>query len=87
MLYIGAAYYPELWDKGEVIKDVQRMKDLGINCVRIGEFAWSTMEKTEGVYDFSFFKYVMDVMYENGIYTVLCTPSCTPPRWVFKKYT
>ena len=86
MLYIGAAYYPELWDKGEVIKDVQRMKDLGINCVRIGEFAWSTMEKTEGVYDFSFFKYVMDVMYENGIYTVLCTPSCTPPRWVFKKY-
>ena len=86
MFYIGAAYYPELWEKEEVIKDVQRMKDLGINCVRIGEFAWSTMEKTEGVYDFEFFKYVMDTMYENGIYTILCTPSCTPPRWVFKKY-
>ena len=86
MFYIGAAYYPELWDKGEVIKDVQRMKDLGINTVRIGEFAWSTMEKTEGVYDFSFFKYVMDVMHENGISVILCTPSSTPPRWVFKKY-
>ena len=44
------------------------------------------MEKTEGVYDFEIFKYVMDVMYENGIYTILCTPTCTPPRWVFKKY-
>ena len=86
MFYIGAAYYPELWDKEEVIKDVQRMKDLGINCVRIGEFAWSTMEKTEGVYDFSFFKYVMDVMHENGIAVIMCTPSSTPPRWVFKKY-
>lgn len=86
MFYIGAAYYPELWEKEEVVKDVERMKALGLNCVRIGEFAWSTMEKTEGVYDFEFFKYVMDKMYENGIYTILCTPSCTPPRWVFKKY-
>jgi beta-galactosidase GanA len=44
------------------------------------------MEKTEGVYDFEIFKYAMDVMYENGIYTILCTPTCTPPRWVFNKY-
>ena len=86
MFYIGTAYYPELWDKEEIKKDVERMKSLGLNTVRIGEFAWSTMEKAEGVYDFEIFKYVMDVMYENGIYTVLCTPSCTPPRWVFKKH-
>lgn len=86
MFYLGSAYYPELWDKKEILKDVDRMKSLGLNTVRIGEFAWSTMEKAEGVYDFEIFKYAMDVMYENGIYTVLCTPSCTPPRWVFKKY-
>ncbi|MBQ7411626.1 MAG: beta-galactosidase [Clostridia bacterium] len=86
MFYFGAAYYPELWDKEEILKDVKRLKSLGLNCVRVGEFAWSSMEKTEGVYDFSLFKYMLDTMYENGIYTVLCTPSCTPPRWVFKKY-
>ena len=86
MLYFGAAYYPELWDKEEIVKDVERLKSLGLNCVRVGEFAWSSMEKTEGVYDFSLFKYMLDTMYENGIYTVLCTPSCTPPRWVFAKY-
>ena len=39
MFYIGSAYYPELWDKEEILKDVERMKDLGLNTVRIGEFA------------------------------------------------
>lgn len=86
MLYLGVAYYPELWDKSEIKKDVQRMKDAGINCVRVGEFAWGEMERKEGEYDFSIFKYMLDVMYENGIYTVMCTPSCTPPRWAFEKY-
>ena len=85
MYYLGVAYYPELWDKSEIVKDVERMKAVGINCVRVGEFAWSAMEKKEGEYDFSLFKYMLDVMYENGIYTVLCTPSCTPPRWFFEK--
>ncbi|MBQ7907421.1 MAG: beta-galactosidase [Clostridia bacterium] len=86
MYYIGAAYYPELWDKEEIKKDVDRMKSVGINCVRVGEFAWSTMEKIEGVFDFELFKYMADTLYENGIYTILCTPSCTPPRWLFEKY-
>lgn len=86
MLYFGAAYYPELWDKEEIVKDVERLKSLGLNCVRVGEFAWSNIEKAEGVYDFSLFKYMLDVMYENGIYTILCTPTCTPPRWAFEKY-
>ena len=86
MFYFGAAYYPELWDKAEIDKDIKIMKEYGLNCMRVGEFAWSTMEKTEGVYDFSIFKYVADKLYENGIYTIMCTPSCTPPRWFFKKY-
>ncbi|MBQ7906873.1 MAG: beta-galactosidase [Clostridia bacterium] len=84
--YIGAAYYPELWDKSEIDKDIAKMKEYGMNCMRVGEFAWSEMEPREGQVSMDFFKYVVDKLYENGIYTVLCTPSCTPPRWVFKKY-
>ncbi len=84
--YIGAAYYPELWDKSEVDKDIAKMKEYGMNCMRIGEFAWSSMEPKEGEVNLDFFKYVVDKLYENGIYTVMCTPSCTPPRWVFNKY-
>lgn len=84
--YVGAAYYPELWDKSEIDKDIRLMKEYGMNCMRIGEFAWSSMEPNEGEYHFELFKYVVDKLYENGIYTVMCTPSCTPPRWVFEKY-
>ena len=86
MFYFGAAYYPELWDKAEIDKDIKVMKEYGLNCMRIGEFAWSSMEKEDGVFDFSLFGYVVDKLYENGIYTVMCTPSCTPPRWFFRKY-
>ena len=62
------------------------MKELGINSVRIAEFAWSTMEPTEGVYDFSLFSYVMDKMEEAGIGVILCTPTATPPKWLTDKY-
>ena len=50
--YLGAAYYPEVWDKGDIDKDIQRMKDFGINVVRIAEFAWAFMEPAEGKYNF-----------------------------------
>ena len=36
-IFIGAAYYPELWEESEIEKDIQRCKDLGINVLRIGE--------------------------------------------------
>lgn len=48
-LYVGAAYYPELWDLSEIEKDVLRCKSLGINLLRIAEFAWGNMEPKEGV--------------------------------------
>ena len=60
--YIGAAYYPELWDKSEIDKDIKLMKEYGMNCMRIGEFAWSTMEPSEGEYNFDVFKYVVDTI-------------------------
>lgn len=85
-IFIGAAYYPELWDYGEIAQDIERCKALGINCLRIGEFAWSTMEPEEGKFDIEPFKRIIDELYANGIYTVMCTPTCTPPRWMLNKY-
>ena len=66
MFYIGAAYYPELWSKSEIDKDIKLMKEYGMNCMRIGEFAWSNMEPSEGLYTFDFLKYTVDKLYENA---------------------
>jgi len=85
-IYIGAAYYPELWDEREVDHDIERCKDLGIDVLRIGEFAWSRMEPREGEFDFEWLKTVVEKLYANGISTVMCTPTCTPPRYMLDKY-
>ena len=85
-IYLGAAYYPELWEKEEIEKDVARCKEVGVNCLRIGEFAWGKMEPEEGKVDLSWLVRAVDRLYENGIFTVLCTPTATPPRWMLNKY-
>lgn len=58
-LYHGAAYYPELWDERVIEEDIIEMKKTGINVVRIGEFAWASMEPEEGKYDLSFLRILL----------------------------
>ena len=50
---IGCCYYPEHWEKENLKSDLERIKDLGFNCIRMGEFSWSMYEREEGRYDFS----------------------------------
>ena len=76
-LYLGAAYYPELWEEEEIEKDIARIKEAGLNCVRVAEFAWGRMEPKEGDFQLGWLKTVVEKLYKNGIYTVLCTPSAT----------
>ena len=85
-LYLGAAYYPELWEEEEIEKDIARIRESGLNCVRVAEFAWGRMEPKEGDFQLGWLKTVVEKLYKNGIYTVLCTPSATPPRWLLNKY-
>ena len=85
-LYLGAAYYPELWEEDEIEKDIARMKEAGLNCVRVAEFAWGKMEPKEGDHRLGWLKDVVKKLHENGIDTVLCTPTATPPRWLLTKY-
>lgn len=78
----GAAYYPELWPEERWAVDAKLMADAGYNVVRIGEFAWSSMERSEGCFNWGWLDRVIDVLYEHGISTILCTPTATPPPWV-----
>lgn len=81
-LYHGAAWYPELWDEAVLEQDILLMKEAGINVVRIGEFAWAAMEPVEDQIDLGLFVHVIEKLYANGIETVMCTPSATPPVWL-----
>ena len=81
-LIYSAAYYPELWSWDVLREDVAHMKRVGLNAVRIGEFAWSKMEPNEGEIDLSFFREIIAYLHESGISTILCTPTPTPPIWL-----
>ncbi|MBM7603876.1 beta-galactosidase [Metabacillus crassostreae] len=81
-LYHGAAYYPELWNEEAIEEDIKYMIEAGINVVRMGEFAWSIIEKEEGEIDVTFFIDMIKKLSEQSIETVMCTPTPTPPIWL-----
>lgn len=84
----GGDYNPEQWlDKPEVLaEDIRLMKRAEINCVTLGVFSWANLEPEEGVYNFDWLEEIINRLYENGIYTVLATPSGARPAWLTHKY-
>ena len=83
---LGSSYYPEWWDESEWESDFAKMQELGLNCVRMGEFAWSWFEPEEGKFNFEPMKRAMDCALKHGIKVVLGTVSAVCPAWLYKKY-
>jgi beta-galactosidase GanA len=83
--YVGAAYYPEVAGD-EIDRDIRQMLSVGVNMVRMAEFAWSKMEPDEGRYDFKWLHRAVDKCGDAGIAVVLCTPTATPPVWLSLKH-
>lgn len=80
----GGDYNPDQWlDRPDILqRDVELMKEAHINCVSLGIFAWAKLEPREGEYHFGWLEKIIDNLYENGIYTVLATPSGAKPVWM-----
>ena len=52
-ILLGAAWYPEQWPESRWATDLDLMQAAHMHVVRVGEFAWSTMEPSEGHFDFA----------------------------------
>ncbi len=85
-MYLGVDYYPEHWDTNMMDSDLRRMKEMGVNIIRIGEFAWHMMENEEGKYDFSFFDNVIEKAKAYGFKVIFGTPTATFPAWISNTY-
>lgn len=83
---IGVDYYPEQWSEELWERDADLMKQAGVRIVRMAEFAWSRLEPKEGVYDFNWLDRAVDMFVRRDIQVFLCTPTCTPPQWMFENY-
>src|ERR1700754_4312298 len=84
-LRYGAAYYYEYMPQERLEKDVQLMKEAGINIVRLAESTWSVWEPTDGVFDFSKLDRVLDAMEKAGIGVIIGTPTYAIPAWLARE--
>jgi beta-galactosidase len=82
----GAAWYPEQWPESRWATDLALMKAAGINMIRIGEFAWSRLERREGRFDFGWLERAVALAAKHDIQVVLGTPTAAPPAWLTQKY-
>jgi beta-galactosidase len=83
---LGVCYYPEHWPEAMWKDDAVRMKALGIEQVRIAEFAWSRMEPSPGEYDWGWLDRAVDTLAAQGLKVVMCTPTATPPKWLIDRH-
>lgn len=85
-LLLGAAWYPEQWPESRWDADLSLMEAANIHLVRVGEFAWSAMEPSEGHYDFEWLDRAIAMTAKHHICIVLGTPTAAPPAWLTTKY-
>ncbi|WVX48656.1 Beta-galactosidase [Roseobacter fucihabitans] len=62
------------------------MAEAGISWVRIGEFAWSRLEPSAGVFTFDWLDRAIEVLSNAGLKIILGTPTCTPPRRMLEQF-
>ncbi|WP_291375380.1 beta-galactosidase [Devosia sp.] len=83
---LGVCYYPEHWPEDWWARDAERMAEVGIKYVRIGEFAWSRLEPAPGDLRLDWMIRAMDVLGAQGLKVIVGTPTATPPRWMIDKH-
>ncbi len=84
----GGDYNPEQWlDRPDILaEDIRLMKKAGINSATLGVFSWSVYEPVEGEFHFEWMEEIIENLYQNGIYTILATPSGARPAWLDAAY-
>jgi len=83
---LGVCYYPEHWPESMWQQDAQEMKALGLNYVRLAEFAWSKIEPQAKQYNFAWLDKAIATLAHEGLQVVLCTPTATPPKWLIDTF-
>jgi beta-galactosidase len=85
-MQLGCAWYPEHWDESRWPVDLRLMRDAGMTVVRVGEFAWSRLEPTEGHFDLDWLERAVTQAAALGLQTVMGTPTAAPPAWLTTAY-
>ncbi len=83
---LGVCYYPEHWPESSWSGHATAMRELGIELVRVGEFAWSRIEPRPAHFNWDWLDRALDTLAAAGLDVVLGTPTACPPRWLVERY-
>jgi len=83
---LGVCYYPEHWPETDWADDARRMRELGIEVVRVGEFAWSRLEPERDQFNFQWLHRAIDTLHAESLQVVIGTPTATPPKWLIDQH-
>lgn len=81
----GVCYYPEQWPEERWAVDARLMAEIGLELVRIGEFAWAGFEPKRGCFEWGWLDRAIQTISSHGLNIVLCTPTATPPVWLIQE--
>lgn len=82
----GVSYYSEYAPVDRVEQDARMMKEAGIDVVRIAESTWGTLERSEGVFDFSHVDRMLAAFQKEGIKVIVGTPTYAIPTWLAREH-
>ena len=85
-ILFGVSYYDEYTPVDRVEQDARMMKEAGISIVRIAESTWGTLERSEGVFDFTHVDRMLAAFDKVGIKVIVGTPTYAVPTWLARKY-
>jgi beta-galactosidase len=83
---LGSAWYPEGSTRGQTEADLAMMQACGLRMVRVGEYAWDSLEPEEGRYTLDWLDQAVAAAAQHGIFIVIGTPTDGPPNWLTRKY-
>lgn len=86
LMPIGVYYYPEAWPESQWARDHANIRQLGMEFVHMGEFAWAYLEPEEGKFDFAWLDRNVALAHAQGLKIILCTPTPAPPIWLTEKH-
>ncbi len=82
----GASYYDEYMPVDRIDEDFALLKKGGFNAIRIGGSTWSTLEPSDGVFDFTHIDRMLSAAGKYGINVIVATPTCAIPSWLARKH-
>ena len=83
---IGTYYYPEQWPESQWERDFDRISEMGLEIVHMGEFAWFSLEPEPGKFEFDWLDRCLAMAQKRELDVILCTPTAAPPIWLVQQH-